>query len=338
MIANTLEISLHNAFVNARTERHKFISVEDLLLCLLDNPDAKEVLLACAANIEDLRTALTALSAEMPRVEGKEEVDIQPTIRFQRVIQRSIMHVQLTGYGKKEVTGANVLVAIFGEKDAKAVELLHNQGVTRLDVVKYIAHGIPKEISNETPEETFIEVTTDLVSAAKEATRIPKKPDTAETAKGLRLFISYSHSDTECLNRLLVHLKPLERQGLVDCWSDKKIRAGDKWKSQLRDNLDFAAVAILLVSADFLASDFIVNNELPPLLMKAEANGLRILPVILKPCGFHRDKVLQSFQAMNDPNLPLLGLSLIHQEALYDKVAEEVHQEIESRRDRGSFV
>jgi hypothetical protein len=146
--------------------------------------------------------------------------------------------------------------------------------------------------------------------------------------------VSYSHLDTDCLNRLLVHLKPLEREGLIDCWSDKKIRTGDKWRVQIDENLAGAAVAILLVSADFLASDFIVNNELPPLLMKAEANGIRIVPLILKPCGFHRDKVLQSFQAANDPGQPLLGLAPIEQEALYDKVAEEVHREIESRRSR----
>ena len=334
MIAEKLEKSLHTAFIGARKRRQEFISVDDLLLCLLDDPDAKPVLLACSANIEELHTALSAITAEIPRVKGRKEVDTQPTLGFQRVIQRSIMHVQSTGSGKKAVTGANVLVAIFGEKDSKAVELLHGQGVTRLDVVNYIVHGIKKETSNETAEEAFIEITTDLVSAAKKATKVGSRVAASETTKGLRLFISYSHLDADCLTRLLVHLRPLERQGLVDCWSDKKIRAGDKWKSQLTSNLEFAAVAILLVSADFLASDFIVNNELPPLLMKAEAKGLRILPVILKPCGFHRDKVLQSFQAMNDPSAPLLGLSLIHQEALYDRVAEEVHSEIESRRNR----
>lgn len=335
MIAGNLEKSLHNAFIAARARRQEFISVEDLLLGLLDDLDAKPVLLACAANIEELRAELLAIAAAIPKVKGRREVDTQPTVGFQRAIQRSIMHVQSTGSGKKEVTGANALIAIFGEKDSQAVELLHRQGVTRLDVVNYIAHGTRKETSRETAEEAFIEITTDLVSAAKDATAAGNRVTDAAETKGLRLFISYSHSDTDCLTRLLVHLKPLERQGLVDCWSDKKIRAGDKWKSQLTSNLEFAAVAILLVSADFLASDFIVNNELPPLLMRAEANGLRILPVILKPCGFHRDKVLQSFQAMNDPSAPLLGLSLINQEALYDSVAEEVHREIESRRERG---
>ncbi|MFN5155256.1 MAG: ATP-dependent Clp protease ATP-binding subunit ClpA, partial [Betaproteobacteria bacterium] len=145
MIAQELEVSLHMAFVEARQQRHEFITVEHLLMALLDNPSAAEVLRACAANIEDLRKSLSTFIREnTPTVGGTEEVDTQPTLGFQRVIQRAIMHVQSTGSGKKEVTGANVLVAIFGEKDSHAVYYLHQQGVTRLDVVNFIAHGIKK--------------------------------------------------------------------------------------------------------------------------------------------------------------------------------------------------
>ncbi|MEF7617462.1 ATP-dependent Clp protease ATP-binding subunit ClpA [Aquincola sp. MAHUQ-54] len=145
MIAQELEVSLHMAFVEARQQRHEFITVEHLLMALLDNPSAAEVLRACAANIDDLRKSLSSFIKEnTPTVGGTEEVDTQPTLGFQRVIQRAIMHVQSTGSGKKEVTGANVLVAIFGEKDSHAVYYLHQQGVTRLDVVNFIAHGIKK--------------------------------------------------------------------------------------------------------------------------------------------------------------------------------------------------
>ena len=152
MIAQELEVSLHMAFVEARQQRHEFITVEHLLLALLDNPSAAEVLRACAANIEDLRKSLVGFIREnTPTVGGTEEVDTQPTLGFQRVIQRAIMHVQSTGGGKKEVTGANVLVAIFGEKDSHAVYYLHQQGVTRLDVVNFIAHGIKK---SDPPEPT----------------------------------------------------------------------------------------------------------------------------------------------------------------------------------------
>ncbi|WP_439115296.1 ATP-dependent Clp protease ATP-binding subunit ClpA [Hydrogenophaga sp.] len=145
MIAQELEVSLHMAFVEARQQRHEFITVEHLLLALLDNPSAAEVMRACSANIDDLRKSLTNfIKDNTPQVAGTDEVDTQPTLGFQRVIQRAIMHVQSTGNGKKEVTGANVLVAIFGEKDSHAVYYLHQQGVTRLDVVNFIAHGIRK--------------------------------------------------------------------------------------------------------------------------------------------------------------------------------------------------
>ncbi|MDP3422263.1 MAG: ATP-dependent Clp protease ATP-binding subunit ClpA [Burkholderiaceae bacterium] len=145
MIAQELEVSLHMAFVEARQQRHEFITVEHLLLALLDNPSAAEVLRACSANVDDLRKSLTNfIKDNTPQVAGADEVDTQPTLGFQRVIQRAIMHVQSTGNGKKEVTGANVLVAIFGEKDSHAVYYLHQQGVTRLDVVNFIAHGIRK--------------------------------------------------------------------------------------------------------------------------------------------------------------------------------------------------
>ncbi len=146
MIAQELEVSLHMAFVEARQARHEFITVEHLLLALLDNPSAAEVLRACAVNIEDLRKTLTNfINDNTPTVPGTTEVDTQPTLGFQRVIQRAIMHVQSASNGKKEVTGANVLVAIFGEKDSHAVYYLHQQGVTRLDVVNFISHGVRKD-------------------------------------------------------------------------------------------------------------------------------------------------------------------------------------------------
>ena len=157
MIAQELEVSLHMAFVEARQQRHEFITVEHLLLALIDNPSASEVLKACAANTDELRKSLDQFVRDnTPTVGGNDEVDTQPTLGFQRVIQRAIMHVQSSGNGKKEVTGANVLVAIFGEKDSHAVYYLHQQGVTRLDVVNFIAHGIrktdPPESSRSAPE------------------------------------------------------------------------------------------------------------------------------------------------------------------------------------------
>ena len=154
MIAQELEVSLHMAFMEARQKRHEFITVEHLLLALLDNPSAAEVLRACAAEIDDLRKQLTEFVAEHTPLLDNEESDTQPTLGFQRVIQRAILHVQSSG--KKEVTGANVLVAIFGEKDSHAVYFLHQKGVTRLDVVNFISHGISK-VSQTTPGKGDVE-------------------------------------------------------------------------------------------------------------------------------------------------------------------------------------
>ncbi|MXS83886.1 ATP-dependent Clp protease ATP-binding subunit ClpA [Nitrosomonas oligotropha] len=143
MIAPDLEVSLHMAFVESRQKRYEFITVEHLLLAMLDNASAAEVLNACLVDIEELRLVLLDhISRHTPVIKGSEEVDTQPTLGFQRVIQRAILHVQSSG--KKEVTGANVLVSIFGEKDSHAVYFLHQRGVTRLDVVNYISHNIRK--------------------------------------------------------------------------------------------------------------------------------------------------------------------------------------------------
>ena len=153
MIAQELEVSLHMAFMDARQKRHELITVEHLLLAMLDNPSASEVLNSCGANLDKLREDILGhIEEHTPKVSGKDDVDTQPTLGFQRVIQRAMLHVQSSG--KKEVTGANVLVAIFGEKDSHAVYFLHQQGITRLDVVNFIAHGIAKTTENSQKEQT----------------------------------------------------------------------------------------------------------------------------------------------------------------------------------------
>ncbi len=143
MLSQELESSLNSAFQMARAKRHEFITVEHLLLALLDNPTAARVLRACGGNLEELRRNLVQfLDENVPRLPPGSRGDTQPTIGFQRVIQRAVLHVQ--GVGKKEVTGANVLVAIFGEKESHAVYFLHKQNISRFDVVNYISHGISK--------------------------------------------------------------------------------------------------------------------------------------------------------------------------------------------------
>jgi len=149
----------------------------------------------------------------------------------------------------------------------------------------------------------------------KSATNSPKKT---------MVFISYSHIDTEYLERLKIHLKPFEKKGLIDIWSDTKIKAGEKWKEQIEKALEKSVAAILLISADFLASDFIIDNELPPLLKSAEEKGKLILPVVLKPCRFTKDENLSKFQAVNNPNVPLSKMDDNGKEEIYVKVADYI--------------
>ena len=170
MIAQELEVSLHMAFVDARASRHEFITVEHLLAALLDNATAVEVLKACAVNIAELRAQLkNFINDNTPVVPGNDEVDTQPTLGFQRVIQRAIMHVQSTSNGKKEVTGANVLVAIFGEKDSHAVYFLQQQGVTRLDVVNFISHGVRKDQAEQVKPAESTQEAEEAGSSSKES-------------------------------------------------------------------------------------------------------------------------------------------------------------------------
>lgn len=150
----------------------------------------------------------------------------------------------------------------------------------------------------------------------------------AERNKLQRIFISYCHHDREYLDRLLIHLKPLEKEGLIDLWTDRKLRPGDRWKKEIEMALHRANVAVLLVSADFLASDFIIDNELPPLLRNAEDKGTRIIPLILKPCRFSRDANLRQFHAINDPIKPLIRLTEGEREMFYDSVASEIERSL----------
>jgi ATP-dependent Clp protease ATP-binding subunit ClpA len=232
------------AFVEARQKRHEFITVEHLLLCLLDNPDSVPILTACGANIDELRLTLTKFIDEhTPVVDAPDEIDTQPTLGFQRVIQRAILHVQ--SKGAKEVTGANCLLALFGETDSFAVTALEKQKVGRLDVIHYLEKGTQKKASRASREKQMFAGITLLDGGRTEGNKTRKGAKFQQPVKeNLRLFISYSHVDTPCLDRLLVHLRPLERDHLIDCWSDRKIRSGDNWRNVLRANLVVSHAAV----------------------------------------------------------------------------------------------
>ena len=150
MLSSELEFCLNEAFQNARERRHEFMTVEHLLLALLDIPKVHEILKACDSDIGQLRRQLIEFIDEAtPLMPLGDEGDVQPTLGFQRVLQRAVYHVQSSG--KKEVTGANVLVAIFSEKQSQAVYFLGMQDITRLDVVNFISHGMP-QIPGESAE------------------------------------------------------------------------------------------------------------------------------------------------------------------------------------------
>jgi len=147
MLSSELEYCLNEAFQRARDHRHEFMTIEHLLLALLDVPKIHEILKACHANIPELRRQLVEFVEEQtPLLPQDDDTDIQPTLGFQRVLQRAVFHVQSSG--KKEVTCSNVLVAIFSEKQSQAVYFMNLQDVTRLDVINFISHGLP-QVSGE---------------------------------------------------------------------------------------------------------------------------------------------------------------------------------------------
>jgi ATP-dependent Clp protease ATP-binding subunit ClpA len=188
MLSKELEFTLNHAFKQARERHHEYMTVEHLLLSLLDNPTAARVLRACGANSEQLRKEIAAFIEETtPLIPSNDERETQPTLGFQRVLQRAVFHVQSAG--KKEVTGANVLVALFSEQDSQAVYLLNQQNITRLDVVNYISHGISKVPGESQGEEG---------QGEGEETRGEDK----ETASPLESFAS--------------NLNELARQGRID--------------------------------------------------------------------------------------------------------------------------
>jgi ATP-dependent Clp protease ATP-binding subunit ClpA len=152
MLSSELEFCLNEAFQRARDRRHEFMTVEHLLLALLDIPKVHEIIKACNGNILELRRQLSDfIDEQTPLLQVDDENDVQPTLGFQRVLQRAVFHVQSSG--KKEVTGSNVLVAVFSEKQSQAVYFLGLQDITRLDVINLISHGLPQVPGEATEQE-----------------------------------------------------------------------------------------------------------------------------------------------------------------------------------------
>ena len=141
-----------------------------------------------------------------------------------------------------------------------------------------------------------------------------------------KVFVSYAHGDRRWLDRLRVHLKPLERDGLVDVWDDTRIAAGDDWRAEIARSIDSAGVAVLLISADFLASDFIYRNELPPLLDAAQNRGVLVLSIIVGASQFTEIPSLMQFQAVNPPSRPLQDMRSAEREHIFVAVGKRIRQ------------
>ena len=139
-----------------------------------------------------------------------------------------------------------------------------------------------------------------------------------------KVFISYSHKDKAWLERLQVHLRDLERRGLIERWDDTRIQPGSNWREEIKSALNSAKVAVLLISADFIASDFIAESELPQLLAAAETEGVTILPLIINHSLFDEKEELAYFQTVNSPDRPLEGLTKTEQEFILVTLSKRI--------------
>lgn len=239
---------------------------------------------------------------------------------------------------KEMIQNAYLVIAdVTGANPSVMYEVGHAQALGKpLILLADSSRSIPSDLSGlrviiydlQSPSEIVSKLGKTISDVINNPNGFKLKELSAERNKLQRIFISYCHRDSEYLDRLLVHLKPLEKEGLIDLWTDKKLRPGDLWKREIEMALHRANVAVLLVSADFLASEFIINNELPPLLRNAEEKGTRIIPLILKPCRFVREENLCQFHAINDPQKPLIHLAEGERERLYDSVASEIEKSL----------
>lgn len=150
---------------------------------------------------------------------------------------------------------------------------------------------------------------------------------TSKDINRTKIFVAYSHQDKEYLDRLIVHLKPLEKSKKIEIWSDQKIKQGQKWKIEIENALKSSRIAILLVSADFLASDFISDHEVPEILKLEESKGLTVIPIFVSPCYIPQE--ISQFQGSASPDKPLANLSKPDQESAFTKLFVSIQEIIE---------
>lgn len=276
------------------------------------------------------------------------------------------IHKAMNVMALKFETTARSFAALGGPHDRLCLELLHElaeskDGMLRLWQLRHrrpeLAAGIERFITTrpvDSLDEQRPNLDRNLLYDAESATLVIDDPqltfylrqlnfeqlalDAGKRARAhlTRIFISYSHRDRDWCDQLRVHLRPIERDGLVDLWDDTRIAAGQIWRDEIDAALHSAAVAVLLISPDFLASDFIMDNELPPLLASAEKRGCTILPLLVRPSLFAERPELRRFQTVNPDAQPLAAMSEVQRDTVLVALAQRIAALVaQSRRESG---
>lgn len=278
--SSTLEQAIHHSLAFANARKHETATLEHLLLALIDEPDAAQALQACAVNLDALRETVTNFLDEdctilISETEGSEAT---PTAAYQRIIQRAAIHVQSSG--REEVTGANVLVAIFAERESNAAVFLQEQDMTRYDAVNYIAHGIAKNplLSESRLNAVFEEEEEELLTEAEwrekympsrkksessiETSSLPEKGTPKPNSKRHTIsndpfvFLSYSSLDRELVTSFLSLLRKKD----IPAWWDQDISPGATWRSEISTKLETSSVVLTLWTANSIISKPVIEE------------------------------------------------------------------------------
>jgi hypothetical protein len=291
---------------------------------LLPEGTANHPRVAFAASVEENRSSIDIIE-EIGRRLG------EITRENERIKTVSAPLLGTGAGGLTYSTAASRLAAgFFTAADERAILVVSVRDPEILRVVSQALTASNRTVTHDAVR-GFMEFQAERTESSTERAAVASSSGVPSKTAGKRdkVFISYSHKDREWLTRLRPHLRPLERDGAL-VWDDSRIQAGMPWKAEVEAALNSTKVAILLISADFLASDFIVDNELPPLLEAAKHDGATILSVIVRPCRFTKNEELSRFQAINDPTEPLVGMRAARREDMFVKVADAVEKALGS--------
>lgn len=276
--ASTLELAIHAALNEAEQRRQHIATIEHLLLALLDEPNAARTLKACAVDLDKLRDELVGYLSILATEPADGEIEPKPDKAFQRVIQRAAIHVQSSG--RTEVTGANVLVAIFAERESTAAQILLEQDMTRYDAVNFVAHGVAKDPAynedrttsaveevDDFEEIEIVEATEELLTEAEWRARFASEAQSTEREPtvGKRpvqstdqpfVFLSYSNEDREFARALMSKLEQYD----IPFWWDQNISPGDEWRAKIAEQLEKATIVLTLWTKNSVSSKAVIEE------------------------------------------------------------------------------